>query len=177
MGLSFVCGGKVFEGDLAGRAHGAPRVLLRFRLSRSREIHLGLCRVHIAHDPFHGVSLFQIWGGSRGLKTKLIQQFEHRRVGHFTVNHQFLVAIFGQGSMDQRFDGGHAFSAGTFRDVGQTQGHAIGVGGASVGVQHDGRPGVLPTGGQIAPPSRKDREPFRWRDGNLFYLGCGILVF
>ena len=154
----------------------APRVL-RTRLARAAEIHLGFCGIHVPHDPFHGASSFQIGGGSGGLKTTLVQQFEHRRVGHFTVDHKFSVAKFGQGLMEERFDDGHALSARTFRDVGHPQGQAIRVGGASVGVQHDGRRGVLPTGGEIAPPSRKAREPIRWRGGNLFYLRCGILVF
>lgn len=121
--------------------------------------------------------MLHIGRGSSGLKAELIQKFKHWRVGHIAVSHQFLVTVFGEGLLEQWFEDGDAFSPGTFRDVGESQGHPFGIGGSSIGIQHDGGVGVLPADGRRAPPRRKDREPFGWRGGNLFYLGCDILVF
>ena len=121
--------------------------------------------------------MLHIGRGSSGLKAELVQKFKHWRVGHIAVSHQFSVTVFGEDLLEQWFEDGDAFSSGTFRDVGESQGHAFGIGGPSIGIQHDGGVGVLPADGRWAPPRRKDREPFGWRGGNLFYLRCGILVF
>ena len=121
--------------------------------------------------------MLHIWRGSSGLKAELVQKFKHGRVGHIAVSYQFLVTVFGEGLLEQWFKDGDAFPPGTFRDVGESQGHSFEIGGPSIGIQHDCGVSVLPADGQRAPPRRKDREPFGWRGGNLFYLGCDILVF
>ena len=86
------------------------------------------------------------------MKAELVQKFKHWRVGHIAVSHQFSVTVFGEDLLEQWFEDGDAFPSGTFRDVGESQGHAFGIGGPSIGVQHDGCVGVLPAGGRRAPP-------------------------
>ena len=145
--------------------------------TRTTEIHLGVRGIHVPHDPLHGAAMLHVGWGSSGLEAELIEHFQHRRIGDVAVHHKFLVSVFQQGLVEQGFKHGHAFCTRTFRDVGQPQRCSFRIGGASIGVQHDGCQSVLPADGRSAPPCSKGREPFGWRGGNLFYLGYDILVF
>ena len=116
------------------------------------EIHLGVRGIHVPHDPLHGAAVLHVRRGSGGLKAELIQHFEHRRIGDVAVRHKFSVSAFQKNMVEQRSENSHAFCTGAFRDIGQTQRHPFRISGPSIGVQHDGRLGVLPAGGRSAPP-------------------------
>ena len=106
--------------------------------------------------------------GSSRTEAQLLQETEYRSISDFAINNQFSVIEFRQRALEKGLDRLNPLSASTFRDVRQPNGKSTWVGWSTIGINHDGRGGMLPTHGRITPPRRKDREPFRWRGGNLF---------
>ena len=149
--LRVLRGGLVLEGCRGDESvlHLEP---LRVVLTRSTEIDLGVRGIHVPHDPLHRTAVFDVGRRSRGLKAELTQHLQHRSIGDVAVNHKFLVPKFQKDSVEQRFEGSHAFCTETFRDVGQPQRHPFRIGRPPIGVHHDGGEGMLPAHGRSAPP-------------------------